>query len=91
MPILMRILPEVLRMLENHNFYLLLVTVLLLYSVLSFSSMLNVSYVFSILDRIPVPNKIYKLFHLLGTDTDPDRPDPDLHALDAGPVLDAAK
>jgi hypothetical protein len=35
--------------------------------------------------------KIYQLFHLLGTDTDPDRPDPDLHALDAGPVLDPSK
>ncbi len=32
-----------------------------------------------------------QLFHLLGTDTDPDRPDPDRHALYAAPDQDPAK
>jgi hypothetical protein len=29
--------------------------------------------------------------HMLGIDTDPDRPDPDQNALDAGPDPDPAK
>jgi hypothetical protein len=52
MPILMRMQPKVLHMLENQNFFLLLVTASPLYNVLSFSSVSNVSYVFSILDGI---------------------------------------
>jgi hypothetical protein len=31
---------------------------------------------------------VYQLFHQLGIDTDPNRPDPDRHALDADPDPD---
>ncbi len=33
---------------------------------------------------------VYQLFYLLGIDTDPDRSDPDWHALDADPDQDPA-
>ncbi len=35
--------------------------------------------------------KKYKKSHVLGIDSDPDRPDPDRHALDADPDTDPAK
>jgi hypothetical protein len=50
-PISMQILPQVLLMLENQNFFLL-VSTLPLYNVLSFSSVSNMSYVFNILDSM---------------------------------------
>ncbi len=74
-------------MFENLNFFL--VTALPLYNVLSFLSVRNVLYYFSILDCILKFSLKNHLFHLLGIDTDPYRPDPDPHALDAvsDPIL----
>jgi len=50
--------------------------------------------IFSILDSILKCNckkLVIQLFHLFRTNTNPDRPDPDRHALDAVPDPDPAK
>ncbi len=78
MPILMRILPQVLQILENHIFF-----------TFCHFTMSNVPYVIQYLDSILKfleKSLLYQFFHLLGIDTDPDRakwcgsgtdPDPD--------------
>jgi hypothetical protein len=74
----------------------LLVPVLPLYRTmfyLSHQCQSNVSYVFIILDNVLnflEKSSVYQLFHLLGIDTDPDRPHPDCHVLDADSHPDPA-
>jgi hypothetical protein len=68
------------------EFFLLLITALPIYNVLSFSSVPNGSYVFSILDSIlkfsgkGLLNQLLISLELI-RNTDPDQPDPDQHAL----------
>ncbi len=73
----MRILSPSFTLVEKSDFFSFLVTVLPLYNILSFSSVSNLSYFFSVLESIlKSPGKSI-FFHLLGIDTDPDRPDSD--------------
>jgi hypothetical protein len=74
-------------MLEKHKFFTFS-HALPLYNVVFLSTVSNASYIFSILDRTL---KVFQLFHLLGINTNPVRPDPDRHALDADPVPNPAK
>jgi hypothetical protein len=85
MPILKRILPQVLHMLENQNFYFIFSQNILTYNVLSFSSVSNAQmcHVFRILASILTTayrTVLFQHFHFLGIDTDPD-----WHALKADP------
>jgi hypothetical protein len=85
MPIHMRILPHILQMMENQNFFTFSHSIA---SVECFVFLISVKYaiIFGLLDSIMKisgnnffsKSKVYQLYHLLGIGTDPDPADPDL-------------
>jgi hypothetical protein len=93
MPTLLRILPQVLHISYNQTLFYFQPYCA---SLQCFTFLISAKFaiIFSTLHIILIFSKknfsLSQLFHLLGTDTDPDRPNPDRHALYAAPDQDPA-